>query len=145
MQCTLRHWMLPRIQQPHLLTSLPQTLVGIRTTSALSFLSTIRSQPPNALGSTSLLQNVGHAGVTRIPVAVEAFRAAASQGAKPGAWWAAGTLQGLLRDGSVVTSFRLGSPQATTAAIAGFQAKVKCPTLGLYANDHVHASSYHMS
>ena len=76
-------------------------------------------------------------------MAVEAFRAAAGIGAKPSTWWAAGTLHGLLRDGSVVTSFRLGPAQAVTAAIAGFQAKVTCLSLwSMHVTMHASYSSY---
>ena len=69
------------------------------------------------------------AGVTRIPVAVEAFSTAPTEEGKLGAgWWAAGTLRGLMRDGSVITSFRLApSGHADAAAIAGFQAKASYP------------------
>lgn len=64
-------------------------------------------------------------GVTRVPAAVEAFVANRSSELKSGLGWCQGSLQALLADGSVLTSFKLYRSSAQPSVeISGFQAKV---------------------
>lgn len=79
---------------------------------------------------------VAVAAVTRIPVALEAFSAAA--GAVHN--WCTGTLHDLLPDGRVITGFSLRDPaHKSCASISGFQAKVKKPTLP-HSQPHIRAT-----
>ena len=74
---------------------------------------------------------VSNAGVTRIPVAVEAY-SAAPEG--PRSAWCTGTLRDMLQDGSVLASFALSAQSPSRcSAIAGFQAKARGPSMGLHS------------